>query len=288
MAAISPVVIDAKTLATELNPSAGSAASPTEKALSITLLDVRSAEEYASGHIAGAHHLPPTAINRSEPPASGLLPQPEDVATWTSQLGISPNTHVVVYDAGKATAAARALWVLNTYGFNHVSWLNGGLNAWQAAGYATTTDLAPAPAALPTPTLSPNPSMVLNNEQLINNFSVQPSDTARRLPIDARSAEEYAGTDKRSERGGHMPGAVHFDWRDMLAEDGTFKADDELRAALNTRNVNPDRPTVVYCQTHQRSAMTYVVLKHLGFNDVAALDGAWSSWGNDPKTPIEQ
>ncbi len=288
MAANLPIVIDANSLATHLNQPQSNKSGDQENEVSIRLLDVRSAEEYAAGHIAGAHHLAPSAINRSEPPVGGLLPKAEDVQAWTSQLGITPNTPLVVYDAGKATAAARALWVLHTYGFHNVAWLNGGLSAWQAAGYGITTEAVAAPTPATAVTLTANPAMVLNNEALMSQFSQASSDNVQRLPIDARSAEEYAGTDKRSERGGHMPGAVHFDWRDMLAADGQLKPDDELRTALNTRDVSPESPTVVYCQTHQRSAMTYVVLKHLGFDDIAALDGAWSSWGNDPNTPIEQ
>jgi thiosulfate/3-mercaptopyruvate sulfurtransferase len=51
--------------------------------------------------------------------------------------------------------------------------------------------------------------------------------------------------------------------------------------------VTPDKEVIVYCQTHHRSAHTYIVLKALGYPDVKGYPGSWSEWGNLPDTPIE-
>ncbi len=258
----------------------------------VSVLDVRSAEDYAAGHIYGSHRLEPALLNRAEAPVGGLLPNADDVARWATQLGLTLDSPIVVYDGGKATPAARAVWVLNAYGFNQVRWLNGGLSAWQASDLPITPEPTPPPAPvtpeLTAADLSYNSAMVLNNESLMDRFSSSNSGSPQIKPIDARSAGEFAGSDVRSERGGHMPGAVHVEWLSMLQADGTLKPDDELLAVLNQNAIDKDTPTLVYCQSHQRSALTYVVLKHLGFEEVAALDGAWSSWGNDPNTPIER
>lgn len=296
-------VIDVSALADALANASVPANSAPDRAKSsnkepvstLVVLDVRSADDFATGHIDGAHRLDPGLLNHSIPPISGLLPAAAEVSDWTSQLGLQPDSTIVVYDAGKSTAAARALWVLNVYGFAKVQWLNGGIAAWVAGGHAMTTDSTPMPATTPKLSLRANTDLVLTNEQLKARFADAadangPAGTTQ-LPdhqiIDARSSGEYDGSDVRSARGGRMPGAVHYEWLDMLQSDGTLHPEPTLLAALKQRDLRKDVPAVVYCQSHQRSSLTYVVLKHLGFEQVAALDGAWSNWGNDPTTPID-
>ena len=278
MTELSTVVINAEELAETLSKA------PSDGPSVPLLLDIRTAEEFAAGHIPGAYRLDPSLLNRSAPPMNGLLPAAEDVAAWTAALGLTFGSLVVVYDGSKNTAAARALWVLNTYGFTNVQWLNGGLPAWMSADQPITTDDSAPPTTTPPNSLVANPALVLTKESLLEQFA--DSNTEHQL-VDARTRGEYEGSDVRSERGGRMPGAVHYEWLDMFQSDGKLRPETELRAALSERNLDQDVPAVVYCQSHQRSAVTYVVLKHLGYKQVAALDGAWSNWGNDPATPIE-
>ena len=108
--------------------------------------------------------------------------------------------------------------------------------------------------------------------------------------LDTRSPAEYAGMDVRAARGGHIPGAVNMNWTDAmdLANHLRFKPDQALRTMLEAIGVTPEKEVVVYCQTHHRSAHTYIVLKHLGYPRVRGYPGAWSEWGNDPGLPVEK
>jgi len=277
MAAFKSLVIDVPTLSEALQSGAAG----------ITLLDVRPDEAYDTGHITNAHLLRPGLLNHAEPPRGGLLPAQIAVQHWTSQLGLSTDSTLVVYDDGKATAAARALWVLHAYGFTNVHWLNGGLSAWVKEGHPITNAAPEKPEPNSSLKLSLNSPMVLNTDELKANLELDEDAPQKRKPIDARTAGEFAGTDVRSARGGHMPGAVHYEWLDLFTDAGTLKPEAELKSTIKALGLTAAEPCVVYCQSHQRSAVTYVVLKHLGFEDVAALDGAWSTWGNDPNTPIE-
>jgi len=277
MTELIPLVIDVSTLSSALN----------EGSAKPILLDVRPDEPYSTGHIAGALPLNPALLNDSSPPHGGLLPAPGKVQIWASELGLSQDSTIVVYDEGKATAAARAVWVLHAYGFTNVHWLNGGIQAWVAAGHPTTDAASAKPKANSALHLSLNAAVVLSKEELKENLALDANAAQKRTPVDTRTAGEFAGTDVRAERGGHMPGAVHYEWLDMFTEAGTLKPETELRDAIKQRGLSEQDACVVYCQTHQRSAVTYVVMKHLGFKDVAALDGAWSNWGNHPDTPIE-
>jgi len=247
---------------------------------SLKIVDLRSADAYSEAHIPGAIHLDTTLLNRAEPPIGGLLPDAMGANALASAIGLSPDDHILAYDAGRGSAAARLIWVLHAYGFTATSWLNGGFTAWQAAGQQTSTE-AVIPGA-GSATLSFTAGNLLSVDELVPLLN---SDDLAIL--DVRSPAEFDGSDVRSARGGHVPKAKHSEWTNAFDESGQLKSDDELQRLFSNININDDKHVVVYCQTHQRSALTYVVLKHLGYERVSAIDGAWSAWGNSSTTPIE-
>lgn len=273
-----PLVIDAQALAQLLDQVRVDGASLSDA--HICLVDLRSADAYATSHIPGAVAGIAALLNRSEPPMGGLMPTPESVNTLLQQIGANPGDQIIAYDGGKETAAARLMWILDAYGYEFGSWLSGGFADWLSQALPVSTDIpTPAPGGL---TLSLVGDNVLSAEQLMKNLN---RDSLKIL--DVRSANEYAGTDIRSARGGHIPGARHFEWTTQLDENGCLLNDEQLQAQLDDAGIATNDTVVVYCQTHQRSAVTYVALKHLGYTDVQALDGAWSNWGNRTDTPIE-
>lgn len=244
----------------------------------LCLVDLRSAEAYATGHIPGAVHANAALLNRSEPPMGGLMPEAESVNAFLSSIGATLGDQIIAYDGGRETAAARLMWVLDAYGYEVGSWLSGGFGAWQADDNPVSTEAASvAPGDLSLSLIGDN---VISAEGLMEKLG---SDALKIL--DVRSAAEYAGTDIRSAQGGHIPGAVHLEWTQQLDEQGQLLDSNILLEQTKQAGAGKDDTVIVYCQTHQRSAVTYVALKHLGFSDVRALDGAWSNWGNRADTP---
>jgi len=247
----------------------------------ICLVDLRPAEAYAAGHIPGAVNGNAALLNRAEPPIGGLLPEPEVVNAFLAGIGANMGDQIVAYDGGRETAAARLVWVLDAYGYEANGWLSGGFSAWQADSLPVSSEASNASAgALSLSLIGDN---TLPVDTLMEHL-VSPTVTV----LDVRSANEFAGTDVRSARGGHVPGAKHLEWTTLLDEHGRLLGDAALEALITDTGASLDDTVVVYCQTHQRSAVTYVALKHLGFMDVRALDGAWSAWGNRDDTPIER
>ena len=277
------------TLPLVVEPAAVADADPA----ALRIVDLRTPEARADGAIPGSVPLAAALLNRADPPAGGLLPTPETVREILAGLDVADGAHVVACDAGGATEAARLVWVLHAYGVRGCSWLNGGMRAWLAAGLPTTRpdDAARGAAGSPSGAAAganaPPPPSATGAEIVAADALLGELDDPDLVVLDVRGAAEYAGTDVRAAMGGRVPGARHLEWTRLLDDDGRLLEDDELRTRLEAAGLVPGKRAVVYCQTHQRSAVTWLALRHLGIDDVRALDGAWSVWGNRADLPKE-
>lgn len=73
--------------------------------------------------------------------------------------------------------------------------------------------------------------------------------------IDARDAGQYSK--------GHIPGAVHIEWRQVLAK----------------RNEIPkDKPVLIYCNQGTLSAQAGLALRLAGYENVRILQGGMAEW----------
>ena len=107
--------------------------------------------------------------------------------------------------------------------------------------------------------------------------------------LDVRSPDEYNGIKKFAERAGHIPGAINFEWTQAIDKGRNlrFKPDEEITALLSPLGITPDKEIITHCQTHHRSAHTYILLRHLGFERVKGYPGSWSEWCSDPRRGVE-
>jgi thiosulfate/3-mercaptopyruvate sulfurtransferase len=171
---------------------------------------------------------------------------------------------------------------LDCIGHRAFSLLNGGLHSWANEDHPREVEVRQ---------VAPTRYDVRIDERATCDLSYVAAhlgDSSVKL-VDCRSAGEYTGAVIRAARGGHIPGAINFDW--VLALDQQrnlrLRSAEELRALLTQRGVAPERETILYCQTHHRSAHTYMVLKSLGFERLRGYPGSWSEWGNASSAPIE-
>ncbi len=248
----------------------------------ILLVDMTPLEQYRCGHIRGAVHLDYIDITAEAPPISGLLPEAEDFKQCMRALGLGEGMHVIAYDESEGLTASRLLWTLHVFGFESFSLLDGGLRAWQAAGFALDTGrVEKTPSKIE---LAPQGAGVRTSDDILRRLG----DPGVVL-LDARSAAEYFGHERRALRGGHIPGAVHFEWSRALdpLSHYRYRSLDILRDELAAAGITPDKEVIAYCQTHRRSSVSWFTLRLLGFERVYGYPGAWSDWGNRPELPIE-
>lgn len=224
-----------------------------------------------------------SALTCGAPPAPGLMPPADQLARALADQGIDPSLPSLIWDLGGSGMAARlafALCALAPDG-GTLTLLDGGLPAWLHAGLPTQDEPQAAEAAqIELPQYG---HALATADELAARLG-----TGEFTLLDTRSPAEYSGHDVRAARGGHLPGAVNLNWVMLMDANGQLLPEDELRAALGAAGITePDREIVAYCQTHHRSAHTWAVLKHLGFDQARGYAGAWGEWASRTDLPIE-
>lgn len=196
---------------------------------------------YQRGHIPGAVMVPD---NYQKDPATDrvhILP-PDKFAKMMEPLGIGDDTLVVAYDNSRSLYAGRLWWALHYHGHREVKVLNGGWRKWVSEGRAISIDPSHIrEGARFTPRM--DPSLVVSTEELVRQHA-DPSVVV----WDVRSLGEYTGeTARHNRRPGHIPGAMHLEWLEMMDEEThAFKPAEEMRRILGARGITPDKAVVAH------------------------------------------
>lgn len=239
---------------------------------------------YAAGHIAGAQYLHldrdlsgrKTGSNGRHP-----LPTRDALAALLASRGVKQGQQVVAYDAQGGAYAARLWWLLRWLGHDSVAVLDGGLQAWEAAGEPLTTDV-PHPAAGDFRTGAPLESTVDAAAVLANVTS------PARVVIDARAPDRYRGENETIDRvGGHIPGARNRFFKDNLNADGRFKTGHELRETFTTLLAGTEPNNVILqCGSGVTACHNALALEIAGLHGASLYPGSWSEWSADPSRPV--
>ncbi|WP_040525287.1 sulfurtransferase [Gordonia effusa] len=238
-------------------------------------------QHYRAGHIPGAVFVDLDVELAGPPsPESGRHPLPElaDLQGAARRWGIDDDVPVVVYDDSGNLAAARAWWLLRWGGIADVRMLDGGLGAWQSAGFRVSQgDTEPRSGAV-TLTAGHLPSVTIDNIGI-------GGDTDAQL-LDARAAERYRGEiEPVDPRAGHIPGAISAPTAENLAADGTFRSPDDLRVRFATLGINDGDDPVVYCGSGVNAAHQIAALQIAGLRGTL-FAGSWSQWSADQARPV--
>ena len=244
----------------------------------LRLLDARPRGEYDRGHIPGAVWVDAKAVEvmAAKP---GVLTNREAWERWIRPLGIGPETDVLIYDANRQRDAARLWWLLSYLGVNRVGLINGNYPLWASKKRPVTTEV---------PSVEPKPFKVaFRADRHATRGEVLSAVSAKTATIvDARTDGEYAGTEKRAKRGGHVPTSCHLEWNTLVDKDGQFLDESALRTKLARAAVEPNEPVITYCQSGGRASVDAFVLERLGFK--TQLLPRLVRLGNASDTPVKR
>jgi len=246
----------------------------------VLLIHVATAAAYAAAHVPGAVHVEPAELVSGIRPATGQLPATPRLEQLFSRIGYRPDATIVVYDDEGGGWAGRFIWTLDIIGHHNWWYLNGGIHAWAAAGQPLQrTPVAVKPTAVE---LSIDRRPIADADDIIGRLGDPGA-----VIWDCRSADEYAGRRATAARNGHIPGAVHLDWLDLMDRDRQLRLRSDIAALLESRGISRDKEVIVHCQTHHRSGLAYLVGRALGYPKIRGYHGSWSDWGNRDDTPVE-
>lgn len=242
-------------------------------------------ERYKQQHLASAVYvdldtdlaeIPADAKNGGRHP----LPSPEKFGQLLGGLGITPQSHVVVYDDKNGTnAAARFWWMLRAAGHTNVQVLNGGLQAVVAAGFAVVQGIE---------TNAPVEGYAFTHWQLATAYIEEvevAAQSAEHIVIDVRDANRYNGiTEPIDLVAGHIPGAINIPLTGNLNADGLFLSPEALREKYTAVLQGIERGNIiVHCGSGVTACHTLLAINYAGLPLPKLYVGSWSEWSRNAK-----
>ena len=261
----------------------------------LVILDARTGkdarENYLQNHIKGARFidLDKDLAEIGEDAAFGgrhPLPKISKFAETLQNLGISEDSHIVVYDTSNgANAAARCWWMLKSFGIEKVQVLSGGFQTAEKAGiplksgeeiFEKTSFILRENWSWPTSTLE-------NVEQEIAENSA--------AVIDVRDAYRYRGESEPIDLvAGHIPGVINIPFSENLDENGEFLSPEILKEKYQqfladaSPQLNMTKKLIIHCGSGVTACHTILALDYAGFVTLSGAEvpnlyvGSWSEW----------
>lgn len=245
-----------------------------------------------AGHRAYAEaHLPEARFVGMDAEMSGTrtgqngrhpLPERAVVVNLMRKLGVSDDTQIVAYDSSQGTHAGRVWWTLRWLGHDAVAVLDGGIQAWKAAGGALTGETPVVSRQGDFSDREPKVHAVSFEEVLAN------VDSQQKLVVDARAQDRFRGENETLDPvGGHIPGAINRFYKLNLRDDGTFKDAATLARELNAQfGGRRAQDLIMQCGSGVSACHNLLALEVAGLGTAPLYVGSWSEWCARKDAPI--
>ncbi len=261
--------------------------------LPTVIIDTRSPDAYAAGHIPGAVNIHDIFTYLATSSKEGLEELRNKFAEAFGAVGLSGEEVAVIYEESMNTGfgqSCRGYFLLEFLGYPKCAILHGGYQAWLAEDLPITTEpTIPEPKTFSIDETAA--SIMLTQEDMLSAL-----DKPEIVKLDVRDVDEWVGSSSSPygidfcPRKGRIPGAVWLEWYRMMKpgeEVPVFKSRDELQAECLTVGITADTPVYIYCFKGARASNTFVALKEAGVKDVRLYFGSWNEWSRNPELPIE-
>ncbi len=262
----------------------------------IILIDARAGinaeQNYKNEHLKGARYVD---LNRDLAtvdcnPANGgrhRLPTLKKFSEVLTKLGISPKSHVIIYDdKNGSNAAARFWWMLKAVGHKKVQVLNGGFQAGIKSGFPVCSEME---------------NFDETEEYPVSNWQLPLADmeevdkvrnNSENIVIDVRDKNRFDGlTEPLDLIAGHIPGAINVPFSENLNEDGFYHSPETLKEKYTQilSNTKPEN-TIIHCGSGVTACHTLLAMDYARIPIPKLYVGSWSEWSrnNLPMTIKQQ
>jgi thiosulfate/3-mercaptopyruvate sulfurtransferase len=246
-------------------------------------------QAFAQEHIAGAlyAHLDRDLSAKGDVPAVNKgrhpLPRPDVFAAWLARMGVTPATQIVAYDRNGGMFCGRLWWMMKWLGHEAVAVLDGGLNAWKAAGGALASGAATQPTSARQAYPMATPLAQLKHTQEVAAALTGNTQTV----LDARASPRFKGeVEPLDPVAGHIPGALNRPFASNFDETGRFKSPEQLQAEFQALLAGRAPETVVHhCGSGVSAVPNIIAMELAGLGRQPLYAGSWSEWCNTPGLP---
>jgi thiosulfate/3-mercaptopyruvate sulfurtransferase len=237
---------------------------------------------YLERHIPGAVFFDIDKLSDHSTSLPHMLPGEEEFSRKMAELGVGDGMTIVVYEQTGVFSAPRAWWMLRSFGAEKVHVLDGGLEAWTAAGQPVEAGPVKRQEAKFTAQL---------DQSVVKSFEdVQKMIAEKAQILDARSAARFSGTAPEPRPGissGHMPGATSVPFLE-LTEAGRMKNPEGLREVFAAKKVDIEKPITTTCGSGVTAAVIAMALEITGAQQISLYDGSWADYAQRPDAVIEK
>jgi thiosulfate/3-mercaptopyruvate sulfurtransferase len=227
------------------------------------ILDPRRPMKYMSGHLRNAVNLP---AYKSFDTDLALLPV-ETLSKQIGDAGLDSRRSPILYDSFDGQNSSVIAWILEYLGRDDVHIMDRFYDHW----------VAEKREVLYKPVEATPRSFNATIHSAIRTSAEEIRSNSRVKLIDFRSAEEFTGERDMDNKPGHIPGARHIFWRDLVTSEGFLASNDRLKELFSAAGLNPGDMVVSYCRSGIRASVGYLALKQVGY-DVRLYDGSYHDW----------
>lgn len=210
------------------------------------------------------------------------LPEPHHLQDWFNRWGLHDDSHVIVYDEGRGLMAARAWWILRWAGLRNVQILDGGLKKWDDQGYP----IVGGPGNFAT---ANGATVTAGGMPVAEIDDVRDHLASGGVLVDTRETRRFEGRREILDlKAGHIPGAINIPARDLLNDDWSARAPEEIRERFARDGITSGEGVIVYSGSGNHSAQAIALMEHAGMAPATHYVGGWSQWSADPENPVQR
>ena len=207
------------------------------------------------------------------------LPNIETFSKTLTDLGISKDNHLILYDdKNGSNAAARFWWMLKSVGLEKIQVLNGGFSEAKKNNFPLSSKGEIA-KSYPELYSVEKWSLPLIEMDELEKVSQNPS----YLIIDVRDRERYEGKHEPIDlKAGHIPGAINIPFTENLDKQGLFLSPSELKTKYERiiGEINRDN-IIVHCGSGVTACHTLLAFDYADLDIPKLYVGSWSEWSRN-------